>query len=96
MNPQNNQPTLDEVINNMRDNILRTQSQSSTASITGYDNLVEQLKIFVNQINAQSTEILRLQELCKKSNIDYTIPAPPPVVLPKNEGVTPAETEGTK
>jgi len=68
------QPTLEEGINTMRDNILRTQSQCNTASITSFDNCVEQLKIFVGQINAQSAEIIRLQELCKKNKIDFAIP----------------------
>lgn len=81
--PQNNQPQLQDVINQMRDNILKSQSTSNVAAITGFDNLVEQCKVFVNQINAQSTEILRLQELCKKSNIDYaTPPVPAPVPAP--------------
>ena len=68
-------PKLQEVIDQMRDNILRTQSTCNTASITGFDSLVAQMKIFVGQINAQSAEIKRLQELCTKNNIDYAIPA---------------------
>ena len=71
---QQQQPQLQEVIDQMRDNILRTQSTCNTASITGFDNLVAQLKIFVGQINAQSAEIKRLQGLCAKNNIDYAIP----------------------
>lgn len=67
-------PLLEDVINKMRDNILRSQSQSNTAAITGFDNMVEQLKIFVNQINSQSKEIERLQKLCTKNKIDYSIP----------------------
>ncbi len=87
---QQQQPQLQEVIDQMRDNILRTQSTCNTASITGFDSLVAQLKIFVGQINAQSTEIKRLQGVCTKNNIDYAIPAPakpadPPKQLkPKN------------
>ncbi len=84
------EPTLEESINHMRDNILRTQSQCNTASITGFDGLVEQLKIFVGQINAQSTEIIRLQELCKNNKIDYSIPPPAPVKLPESK-ITPPE-----
>ena len=82
----NSQPSLEEAINNMRDNILRTQSQSNTASITGFDNLLSQLKIFVQQINDKSQEILRLQTLCKKNNIDSAIAPvvqPAKVVAPK-------------
>lgn len=77
---------LQDVVDSMRDNILRSQSQSNTAAITGFDNLVEQLKVFVNQINSQSAEILRIQELCKKNNIDYSIaPEPTPQVPPKTK-----------
>ncbi len=67
-------PLLQDVVDTMRDNILRSQSNSNTAAITGFDNLVEQLKAFVNQINSQSKEIERLQKLCTKNKIDYTIP----------------------
>lgn len=84
---QQEPPLLEDVVNTMRDNILRTQSNSNTASITGFDNLVTQLKIFVNQINAQSKEITRLQELCTKNKIDFAIP-PPVVKLPENK-ITP-------
>lgn len=78
---------LEEVINTMRDNVLRTQSQASTTSILAYDNLVEQLKIFARQINDKSLEITRLQELCKKNNIDIGI-APKPVVTTPPQSTT--------
>jgi hypothetical protein len=72
-------PSLEEAINSMRDSILRTQSQSSTAAITSFDNMVNQLKIFAQQINDKSVEIVRLQQLCKTNKIEYAIP---PVVQP--------------
>lgn len=75
---QQEPPLLQDVVDKMRDNILRSQSQSNTAAITGFDNLVEQLRIFVNQINSQSKEIERLQELCTKNKIDYAIPVKTP------------------
>lgn len=71
---QQQPPLLQDVINTMRDNILRTQSNSNTASITSFDNLVEQCKVFVNQINAHTAEVKRLQELCTKNKIDWAIP----------------------
>lgn len=71
--PQNQMP-LEQAVNNMRDNILRTQSQASTAAITSFDGIVEQLKVFALQINDRNTELLRLQGLLKKNNIDYAIP----------------------
>lgn len=80
------QMPLEQAVNNMRDNILRTQSQASTAGITAFDSMVEQLKVFVLQINDKSTEITRLQELCKKNNIDFAVPPvkkPVPVEAPK-------------
>jgi hypothetical protein len=71
--PQNQMP-LEQAVSNMRDSILRTQSQASTSAITSFDGIVEQLKIFALQINDRNTEIKRLQELCKKSNIDFAVP----------------------
>jgi len=71
--PQNQMP-LEQAVSNMRDNILRTQSQASTAAITSFDGIVEQLKVFALQINDRNTEIQRLQELCKKNNIDHAVP----------------------
>ena len=80
MSSLNNSPSLEEAVNTMRDNILRTQSQSNTASITSFDNMVSQLRVFAQQINDKNVEIKRLQELCKTSNVDFTIPpvAEPP------------------
>jgi hypothetical protein len=57
----------------MRDDVLRSQSTASTTSILSFDNLVEQMKIFVRQINDKDAEIMRLHELCKKNKVDYTI-----------------------
>ena len=79
MASSSNPPSLEEAINTMRDSILRTQSQCSTVAISSFDNVVNQLKIFAQQINDKSVEIVRLQELCKKNNIEYAIP---PVVVP--------------
>lgn len=73
-------PLLQDVVNNMRDNILRSQSQASTVAITSYDGIVEQLAKFGAQLNDNNVEILRLQELCKKNNIDYAIP--PQIISP--------------
>lgn len=80
MASQRNQVPIEQVIANMRDNILRTQSQASTVCITSFDSLVEQLKVFVYQVNEKNVEILRLQALCKKNNIDSAIPP----IIPKS------------
>jgi hypothetical protein len=69
----NNAPSIEQVINKMRDDVLRSQSTASTTSILSFDNLVEQMKIFVRQINDKDVEIMRLHELCKKNNVDYTV-----------------------
>ncbi len=81
---QQEPPLLQDVIDQMRDNILRSQSTASTAAITSFDNMVAQMKIFVNQINAHTVEVKRLQELCAKNKIDYSIP-PQVVKLPESK-----------
>ncbi len=86
MSSLNNSPSLEEAVNTMRDNILRTQSQSNTAAITAFDNMVSQLRIFAQQINDKNVEIKRLQELCKTSNVDFTVP---PVAKPAEAPKTP-------
>lgn len=85
MQPQQNQMPLEQAVQNMRDNILRTQSQASTAAITSFDGIVDQLKVFALQINDRNSEIQRLQELCKKNNIDYAVPKPGEPKTPKVE-----------
>lgn len=75
--------SIEEAINQMRDNILRTQSQSNTASITGFDSLVSQLQVFGKQLNDRNMEIARLQELCKKNNIEYAVPPQKQVPVPQ-------------
>ena len=90
MAQQPNQLPLEEAINKMRDNILRTQSQSNTAAITGFDNMVSQLQIFANQINDKNIENKRLQELCAKNNIDTAIP---PQVAPSVAQTKPAKSK---
>ena len=84
-------PLLQDVIDQMRDNILRTQSSASTTAITSFDNMVAQMKIFVNQINAHTAEVKRLQELCTKNKIDYSIPPVQTVKLPESKIAPPKE-----
>ncbi len=92
---QQEPPLLQDVIDQMRDNILRSQSSANTAAITGFDNLVAQMKIFVNQINAHTAEVKRLQELCTKNKIDYSIP-PQVIKLPESKITPPSEDKPTK
>jgi len=92
--PQNPQQlTLDQLIqmiNNSRDDILRTQSTASTAAISAYDGLTLQLKSCLEQIQITNKEIIRLQKLCIENKIDIT---PPPLKLPANEAVTPPDAK---
>ena len=92
---QQEPPLLQDVIDTMRDNILRSQSTSNTTAITSFDNLVAQLKVFVNQINAHTAEVKRLQELCAKNKIDYAIPIENlKIKLPESK-ITPPKPEET-
>ena len=72
----NNQQSIEQLINKMRDDMIRTQSTSNTTAVLGFDNLVEQLKIFARQINDKNTEITRLQELCRKNKIETATKIP--------------------
>jgi len=69
-----------------------SQSHSDTQylSLSNFDKLVDQLRIFSAQINDRNIEVTRLQELCTKHNIDFAI-APQQVVLPANKAVTPPD-----
>jgi len=89
----NNAPSIEQVINKMRDDVLRSQSTASTTSILSFDNLVEQMKIFVRQINEKDMEIMRLHELCKKNNVDYTVK---PEATPQESAPTAKVTPTTK
>jgi len=90
---QNQQPTIDQVIQQMRDDILRTQSTANTASIIGFDKLVDQMRVFVSQINDRNIEITRLRELCAENKIDHAIPVADvgSIKLPENKAVVPPD-----
>lgn len=89
-----NQPTIDQVITQMRSAQSQAHSDTQYLSLSNFDKLVDQLRIFSAQINDRNIEISRLQELCIKSNVDITPPAPSPVKLPENEAVIlPAQKE---
>jgi len=88
-----NQPTIDQVIAQMRAAQSQAHSDTQYLSLSNFDKLVDQLRIFSAQINDRNIEITRLQELCIKGNIDITPPAPAPVKLPANEGVVPPDAK---
>lgn len=68
-------------VNRMRDNIVRQQTDLQVTVMTGFDGTAMYLNSLMKQSDDQTKEILRLQELCKKKGIDYTIP-PQPQVIP--------------
>ena len=59
--------------------MIRSQSTANTTAILGFDNLVEQLKIFSQQIVQKNNEVNRLTELCKKNNINTTLKKETPI-----------------
>ena len=87
--PPQNSPTLEQVIVQMRDNISRSHSNAEYTSLSSFDKLVDQLKVFAAQINEKNTEIIRLQQLCQKNKIEYTLkkegPKPIAVTPPKTK-----------
>ena len=68
---QAEQPTLEEAIEKLRSEIVITHSKTEQTSLNGFDVLVNQIKGYAQMINNQTDEIKRLQELCKKNNIDF-------------------------
>lgn len=76
----NPQMSLDEIIKKMRDDMIRTQSDSQTTAITAFDSLVSQLRIYGAKLNDNNIEIKRLQELCRKNDIDFAISPEKPKV----------------
>jgi len=90
-NPQ--QPTIDQVIAQMRATQSQAHSDTQYLSLSNFDKLVDQLRIFAAQINDRNIEITRLQELCIKGKIDITPPPPAPVQMPANEGVVPPDVK---
>ena len=83
-NPQ--QPTIDQVIAQMRAAQSQAHSDTQYLSLSNFDKLVDQLRIFSAQINDRNIEITRLQELCIEHKIDIT---PPAIKLPENKAVVP-------
>ncbi len=87
---QNPQISIDQAIQNTRKDILEKQADSNVSTITGFDGMVQQFRALAKQFQTQNVELGRLQELCKKNNINTKIITVPPVKeLPKNEAVTP-------
>lgn len=84
------QPTIDQLIQEMRKAESQAHSDAQYMSLSNFDKLVDQLRIFSAQINDRNMEVARLQELCTKNNVDTTPPAPAPVKLAANEAVIPS------
>lgn len=73
MSAQNPQPTIEQILNNMRNELVLVQSRSNQLSLDSFDKLVAQIQQFSNALNTKQQEINRLEELCKKNSIDSTI-----------------------
>ena len=69
----NQQPTLEEAIDKMRSEIILTFAKSQQSALNGYDVVVNQLKNYNNIAIGLKKEIIRLQEICEKNNIEYKI-----------------------
>ena len=73
MSAQKPQPTIEQILNNMRNELVLVQSRSNQLSLDSFDKLVVQIQQFSNVLNTKQQEINRLEELCKKNSIDSTI-----------------------
>ncbi len=82
--PPQSQPNIDQAIAQMRDQVSRSQSNAEYSALSSFDKLVEQLRVFANQLNQKNIEINRLEQLCTKNKVDYTI-KPQPIVIPPNK-----------
>lgn len=57
----------------MRNELVIAQSRSNQLSLDSFDKLVIQIQQFSNALQSKQQEINRLEELCKKNNVDSTI-----------------------
>lgn len=74
MSTQNNPPqSFEQILLNMRNELVLAQSRSNQLSLDSFDKLVGQIQQFSNVLQTKEQEIKRLGELCKKNNIDNTI-----------------------
>ena len=66
----------------MRDEIAKSHSNVQYLSLSSFDKLVDQLRVFASQLNEKNIEINRLQQLCTKNKIDFVIKKeePKPIV----------------
>ena len=88
-------PTVKELIEQSRINLLSTQANANTTAVNSFDAVATQLIIFVEQSSKRDVEIQRLQELLRKNNIDFTLHVEP-VKLSDNLAVVPeSETPPT-
>ena len=68
----------------MRNELVIAQSRSNQLSLDSFDKLVIQIQQFSNALQTKQQEINRLEELCKKNNVDCTIKKveKPPLISP--------------
>lgn len=68
----------------MRNELIIAQSRSNQLSLDSFDKLVAQLQQFSNVLQTKEQEIKRLEELCKKNNVDVSLKKveTPPTIIP--------------
>ena len=57
----------------MRNELVIAQSNSNQRSLDTFDKLVGQIQQFSNVLQTKEQEIKRLEELCKKNNVDTSL-----------------------
>ena len=57
----------------MRNELVIAQSRANQLSLDSFDKLVIQIQQFSNALQTKQQEINRLEELCKKNNIESAI-----------------------
>jgi len=72
-----------ELIEKGETELLSTLGKSTTISHNVYKTIATQLVHFAELSNSQAIEIERLQELLRRNNIQFTLPAEP-VKFPEN------------
>lgn len=87
-----NPPTIIELIDKVDSECGKAQINAITTSTNGIKTLAIQLVQFAELSKKHATEILRLQELLRRNNIQFTLPTSEPVKLPENTALVPEPT----
>jgi len=84
LSTQTPQLTPDQILNNMRNELTIIQSRLNELSLASFDKLSMNIRQLLSQIETKNSEIKRLEELCKKNNIESSIKKveKPPIISP--------------